>query len=198
MKYFVFCILIFSQHVIWANHFPKNDSKDFRYIEKLSKNMGISKDCCKLRPYASSNFFITDPSLLYNITLSNFPQTVLLSQHRSGGFKKGDIQLTDTGVKINASGTYSISFAANLLNPGSTSAQILISLSENGVFTPSANTIGCIVQLPRGLATIVQRTGILKNVKKGTTLSIIASIVDGSEPQTIAVGWNISLFRLHH
>ena len=66
------------------------------------------------------------------------------------------------------------------------------------MFDPTNNSnLGGVVSLPTGLINTMQATGILQNVKAGTTLSLVATNGGSPEPQDITViGWGISVFKI--
>lgn len=127
------------------------------------------------------------------------PETVPLSENRNIGSTQGDVELTPTGLLINKSGNYSVSFLAILLNDvDNYTALIPVFLVRNGVFSPTdTSVLGSIVALQPHIPGTVQITGILENVSAGTTLSLVATNGGSPEPQPITViAWNINAFRI--
>ncbi len=147
--------------------------------------------------------FSGDPTLWYDITTSGYPDMVLLSQNRNSGFTQGKVQLTSTGLKINAPGNYSISFSASITCQNDEAEDIPlipVYLVKNNNYSPAnKNTIGSMASLQQPeaglLVTNVHGSGIM-NLQAGTTLSLVAANSGGSDVPLTVVAWNISAFKI--
>ena len=156
------------------------------------------KECCV---YAESAFATSNIDQFYDINTLFFPATVPLSLNGNHGLKKGKIKTTPTGITILEEGDYLVTFST-LMNNFNSSADAIIAvfLVENGVFNPNSpfgTTIGSTARFSPNFLNTVTATGILKHVKKGTILSLLASN-GGSEvaPPVTVLNWNIVATKL--
>lgn len=167
----------------------------------LSDNTKIAKkhgwhDCYQ---FGSSGFSTNNPENWYPINTVSYPAVVPLSQNQNVGFTKGDIHLKSNGIKVGKSGNYWVSFSAILLNNDiNVTPLIPIFLVKNGIFNiTSTSTLSAVQSLAPGIITHIQGSGLLKNLKRGTKLSLVATNGGSPTPQTVLiVSWNISLFRI--
>jgi len=192
----LFCFLILSQLSFAGNYEGiLAVSKDLNVSQK---GCGNSRPCCNTCNLGSASFSGGPPDW-FVIQTPTYPEFVLLSANRNVGSTQGNVKLTPTGLKINKSGNYSVSFSAILLNNNPAYTPLLpVFVIRNGIFDPTDTLIlGGVVSLPNGLFETVQGTGILENVKAGTTLSIIATNGGSPEPEPVTViAWGISAYRI--
>lgn len=171
----------------------------FERQDDLEASCGRTKRCCPNRCHlGSAGFSTTSAQSWYTINTLPYPTTVPLSLNRNQGFTEGKVELTPTGLLIREPGNYSISFSAILQNndPEYT-ALIPVFVSLNEAFDPLDIPVGSVVALPTGLVNTVHGTGILHQVKAGTTISLIATNGGSPQPQAIhVVAWNMSLFKI--
>lgn len=169
-------------------------------MDQLSCHMACrKKKQCSETPLGTAGFSTSNPDQWYSISTSPYPITVPLSLHRNIGSTQGHIHLTSSGLKIDAPGDYWVSFAAFLLNNQENYAALIpVFLLRNDIFDPTDTmTLSTIVSLPSGFVNVAQISGILRNVKKGTRLSLVATNGGSPDPQPITViAWDISLFKI--
>lgn len=163
-----------------------------------SSNQGHHKECCV---YAEEVFASSNPNDWYLITAPNYPATVPLSMHGNRSLKEGKIKTTSTGVRILEEGDYLVTFSTLMNNFDSSSEAIMaVLLVENGIFDPNGpigTSIGTTAKFPPNFVNTVTATGILKNVKKGTLLSLVASNGGSPNPPPVTViNWNIVVTKL--
>lgn len=155
----------------------------------------ICDDCI----YAQSGFS-SGPDGWYEIETLPYPTTTLLSQNGNSGVAEGDIAYTDTGITINESGTYWASINVILLNENEEYTPLIpLFLIRNNVFDPlsASQYLGTTVSVMPDVVTSVNTDGILVNVARGTTLSIVATNGGSPQPEDVTVvAWSISLFRI--
>lgn len=171
---------------------------------EVPKSAGLeSKDCSRCHNknnlFAQSGFSVTNPDLWYTINPVGYPIVVPLSLTRNNGFRKGHIKLTSTGIKICKSGDYRVSFITHLTNPTPASTAIIpVFLVRNGsLVINDSQVLGVTVSLPTDIITPVQAYGILKNVKAGTILSLVASNGAGADAVPLkVVSWVIYAERI--
>lgn len=146
----------------------------------------------------SSGFFTTDNGLWYTINVPPYPRSTLLSQKANRGFEEGKISRRFSGLKINEAGNYSVSFTVDMFNNDQTNSAIIPTfLVSNGNFDPlSLETIANVAILQPGSIGTVQCTGILHNVEKGTTLTLLATGTSGNPQSITVINWNISAFKI--
>ncbi len=174
--------------------FAENHSHPFS-----SSSSSSSSNCCFKCTLGSVGFTTNHPANWYVLETEPYPVTVLLSKNANYGSTQGDMRKTSTGLKINESGNYSVSFSAILTNTDPTYTPLIpVFVVRNGVFKPNDTTnLGGVVSLPISLVGTVQGTGILQDVKAGTILSLVATNGGSPEPQPVTVlSWSISAFKI--
>ncbi len=154
------------------------------------------KDC----DLGTAGFSTTSPDSWFEISTLPYPQTILLSRNRNNGQVQGDVDLTPNGLEINESGTYWVSFSVVLVNDNEQYTPLIpVFLVQNGQFSPaeSAGLLGGVVSLPANLISTVQGSGPLRDVKEGTTLTIIATNGGSPQPEPVrVVSWSMSLYKI--
>lgn len=203
------CFFVLSVQFVFAdNHKGTSDlfavDKDRFY--KNDNNIICSQShhckkhhCTNSCQLGTASFSTTNPAQWYIVNAPAYPNTAPLSLYRNGGFTEGDVRLTSTGLKIRKSGNYSVNFSAFLLNNDPINSFLFpVFLVPNGVFDPTnTSIITSLVSLTPGLPGVVQATGILKNVKAGTKLSLVVTNGSTSIPVPVTViAWSISLFKI--
>lgn len=161
-----------------------------------------SKDCCcdEGCDFATA-VFSGAPSDWYILNTNSYPDTVALSLHRNGGFTKGGVTLANSGVRVKSKGNYWVSFSATLQNSQLDDTPLIpVFLVRNNNFIPDDSgemQLGGIVSLPPNLISVVQGSGVLKDVDSGTLLSLVATNGGSPQPEPITVvSWNISLHKI--
>lgn len=189
---------------------PNAENENLLLFDKLDQFKGTfqahqsgKRPCCKSHiPHCNlgvRGFTTMDPSNWYTIITPSYPSVVPLSLNGDRGFKKGSIKLTDTGLTIKESGNYSVTFLAILNNPSITDAFFFpVFLIKNGVFDPNDPNLSGngLTLLPQEVNNVNQAT-ILKNVRAGTTLSLVISNGVGAPAVPVkVVAWEISAFKI--
>jgi hypothetical protein len=148
--------------------------------------------------FGSSTFWITNTP--YSVVPPLYPTVSPISLNATKGFSKGKAKARAYGLKINKQGDYSASFQITLLNQDVAPGRFVIYLVRNGNFSPNdAELLVDEVSLMPGEITTLSNSGILRNVKPGTTLSLVAA--NKLQPGGLSVGvqyWNINAFRIAH
>ncbi len=147
----------------------------------------------------SSGFFVLNPTEWYTIEVAGFPATTLLSQKSNRSFSEGRVLVKPSGLKLQEGGNYSVSFSAILQSTDPNNIVVVpVFLVSNGDFDPtSKNTIASVAVLQPGAITTVQGSGILHDIKPGTTLSLVATGTGSPNTETMSVvNWNISAFKI--
>jgi hypothetical protein len=191
---------LFANFNTQDNQILKNNCEN---SEGLSSNKNLNftgwgRNSCNKCQLGRAGFSTMNSSNWYTIDTISYPVTVPLSINRNAGFTQGDVELTPTGLIINKSGNYFVSFSAILTNPGPDAILIPVFVIQNGIFEPnSMNNIGSAVSLPQNFILPTQASGIIENVNAGTTISIVATNGGSDQPQPVTViAWNIDLFRI--
>lgn len=189
------CILSLSMHFAFGSN-SQEQSLSFEPSQGCVAKGSNSQNTFQI---GTSAFSTTNPSKWYTIKTHNYPTIVPLSLHRNSGCAQGNIHGTSTGLKIRKSGNYSITFFAVLLNNNPSQTPVIpIIVARNGKIQPnSSSSVGVVASLPTGVVITVQGAGILKNVKSGTKLSLVASNGGNPTPVPITIiGWSMSLYKI--
>jgi hypothetical protein len=172
-------------------------AKDCSPHESKNGNHTYSKDFLTSH-LASSTFWITNTP--YSLAPPLYPTVAPISLNATKGFSKGKLKARAYGLRINKAGDYSASFQITLLNQDVAPGRFVIYLVRNGEFSPdNAELLVDEVSLMPGEVTTLSNSGILRNVKSGTTLSLVAA--NKLPPGGLSVGvqyWNINAFRIDH
>lgn len=171
------------------------------FMEMRAENLGkdpfpSTSSCCTL----GAAGYLSMPNGNYSVETFPFPQFVPLSKHRNEGFTQGQVKLKKNGIKINKAGNYAVNFSVTLKNPlteESVAPSFFVALAIDGKATISPFTIS-VANIPSSTTFTVPFSGILENVKPGTTLSL--QILNGGElPQPveiIVISWKITVERI--
>lgn len=188
-------------------------SSQFAFSEVCEKNLVLSKSSVIEKTHLENgdtkiskschdkNILITSGSSgsPYEVGLPADTIPKSLSLDRSFGEKEGNIKFTKKGVKIIEPGDYSVSFSIDLGTPSESNAlrlQVILKLNDD--FDPNNPlNISSSAVIPSPGTAIIQGTGILRNVKKRTNLSLVGINrgIDGSA--VLVNGWKISLFKIN-
>ncbi len=181
MKKILFNLFLLSSHCLFAYDSSSSSAE------------------CQKCDLGSAGFLVTDSSLWYNIYVPFYPSSVLLSRNANRNFKEGEVSSKSTGLKINEAGNYSVSFSAVLQsNDPINTVYLPVFLVTNGNFNPmNINTFGSVAIIPVGNVGVVQGSGILHNVKEGTTLTLVATnTADPNAVPITVVNWSINAFKI--
>lgn len=172
---------------------------DFWERDKAERRGNHDDNICDDCIFATSTFS-SGPDGWYDIITSPYPQTVPLSLNGNFQFREGNILTTDTGITINEGGSYWVSVNVILLNENQEYTPLIpIFLVPNDVFDPLAQStfIGTTVSVMPDVVTSVNVDGIVPNLSRGTTLSLVATNGGSPQPEIVTVvSWSISLFRI--
>lgn len=123
-----------------------------------------------------------------------------ISLHSNSGFTEGNVVKTDSGLQINETGNYSVSFSiilSNFFTPDTSPMLVTVFLEVNGMVNP-LTTLGTVVIIPKESIATGNFTGILQNVTPGATLRLVASDGDGVPVSRVVsvIGWTINAFKI--
>ncbi len=194
--FFASFALLFSNAYCETTFLPTHQETENDLLQTVSLPKGHGP--YKKYLFGTAGFRTNNPNLWYNLDVPMYPSIVELTKNRNFGFTKGKIQKLDNGIKIKKSGNYLITFNTVLVNPSSNNPLLIpVFLVKDGIFDPNGtDNIGNVVYLTREVPTPVHGTGILKNVKAGTRLSIVATNGANTTDTVAVVSWSIEAIRI--
>lgn len=194
-------------------HFKKHEKN---CNQAFSHHNSHPTPCCPHRcplpecHLGSSQFRSFGPSEWYQVLLPSIgvmPDAMMLpisinstpiSLHSNSGFTQGNEVKTDSGLRLNEPGNYSVSFSiilSNLNTPDTSTLIVPVFLEVSGMVNP-LTTLGTVVVIPDSFIATGNFTGILPNVTAGATLRLVASNGGDGSREVSVVGWTINAFKI--
>ena len=191
----ILCIFfIFSFGLIFA---VPSELLDYKHMEaRVGCHCLSPQQSCNL---GMSGFSTTNRADWYTLLVPVYPSFVPLSINGNRGSTQGRIKATPTGLTINKAGNYHIDITVVMSNQNQTYAPIItVFLVENGVFDPtSTRVVGSALSLPPNQIFNFTSSGILENVKAGTTFSLVSSNGGSPEIEPITISaWGITAYKI--
>lgn len=149
--------------------------------------------------YGVSGWSTTDASYLEVLTPS-YPDTTPVPGIRNRGFvTEHGLLLTDTGFMVTQTGDYLATITAVLYGNETSSPEIEynVFLIQNNTFSPTTdNLVGASNSVTNNQIVQFQGTNILRNVERGTTLSLVINNGVGTPTVINLFAWGVILLKL--
>lgn len=149
--------------------------------------------------FATSGLSNQTPDEWFTIDTYSYPEMTPLSINANEGDSKGHIYPSPTGITIGEAGDYYVQIAAVIQNPDSANTVLIPAfLAVDEDFEPYPNLqIGGVLTLEPEKIDTLNAFGILKDLKEGQRLSIVATNAGYPTPIPIkVVAWRITAFKL--